>query len=249
MKLKEALEALIRYLALVALSDYLQEGAFEIKVNTHIQDKIGRPLTSGAWLELLREVVRAFITHKKTPSLAGFVPLLSTRTDKLQPTQFLRQIEALIAWRNDVVHPVEQRDPDVQKTYGEFEKLLTDLHFLSNYDLVVPLDTVKGAPNTICAVMVCMGTTFELKKNCCVEIPASLAKEVELELSPVLLDPTGQKVLMALYPLCLHESDPEELYNYLSSTWKNNHPSSLTFWSQPTSNSRLANSAGRTADL
>src|SRR5262249_23031195 len=64
--LAAAVEGLVRYLGLVAFSDYLQQGAFETRLNAWLQEHLSRPLTLGTWLELLRETMRSFISQKRT---------------------------------------------------------------------------------------------------------------------------------------------------------------------------------------
>jgi hypothetical protein len=232
--LATALESLIRYLGLVAVSDFLQQGAFETKVNALLGSKIGRPMTLGSWLSLLQEVIRAFVTHHKEAQPRGMVTLISRHRDKFQPSEFAQQLDDLIAWRNRVVHRkgAEDLPAAIRQRYSQFNDLLTGLQFLANFELIVPSRTARGDPGTIEQKVVCMGDrqTFPVQ-DCRVEIPQALRAEVVLEESPLLLDATGQRVLMALYPLYLFDIylREDELYNYLDSTWRCDRPYSVTF--------------------
>ena len=234
MAIAAALEAVIRYLALVALSDYLDQGAFEPKVNAKIEEKIGRPMVLGSWLEVLREVVRAFVTHKKTPKLAGLVGLCSVRLDNFKPTAFLENAEQLVTWRNSVVHPKEVPDlaGEIDHRQTQLMQMIDAIAFLADFELAVPLETVRGAPKTIAARLVCMGDRreFPVDNKCRIEIPEELLTSVILEESPLLLNASGEKVLMVLHPLCLFDFEPvQEIYNYLQSNWRSNRVYSITF--------------------
>jgi hypothetical protein len=80
-----ALESTVRFLSLVGISDYLQQGGFEPTLNTLIRERVGRPLSLGVWLELFRETVRAFVSHKKPLRVAELTPLLSRRAGTFLP--------------------------------------------------------------------------------------------------------------------------------------------------------------------
>src|SRR6185437_7594073 len=95
----------VRWLALFALSDYLQHGAFDREVNTRIQSRIGRSIPSEGWLELLRETVRAFLNQQQSPALPGLATLLFDRGDACRPSTFLTGLDDLAAWRARLVHP------------------------------------------------------------------------------------------------------------------------------------------------
>jgi hypothetical protein len=231
--LATALDNLVRYLALLAAADYLQQGAFEPKVNAWLQERIGRGLSLGQWLELLREVVRAFITRKRAPRVGELVGLVSARPDALELSAFYHQTNDLVGWRNSVVHP--QEDPElateIEARFEQFRNLFPALAFLGRYELMVPLALARGNPGLVVEKMMFMGDGRDfLARTCRVELPAELREEVVPEESPLLLEPGGRYALLVLYPLWLFDIEPcDELYGYLESDWRRDRAYAVTF--------------------
>jgi hypothetical protein len=231
--LAHALEALVRYLALVALSDYLQQGAFAAEVNALLQERIRRRLTLGHWLEVLREVVRAFAAagrETRPPELAAF--LFDRRPAGCKPSPALRLLDRLVGYRNDYSH---QWSLDLAGTLDqrcdEFRRVLAGLRFLADYPLVIPTERDPGDPHAVTGMVVCMGHPRDFRfEEARVEVPDECRADVTPPVSPVLPDRAGRRVLLVLYPLQLFEIGlGEELYNYLHSTWSEGRPTGLTF--------------------
>jgi hypothetical protein len=219
-----ALESLVRFLALVMVSGYLQQGAFTPELNGLIREKLGQPLSLGSLLELCREVVRACLAEARELQVVGLVGLLSRIGRKTySPSEFMQGIEELIAWRNSVVHPRSVPDlaGEVERRQAAFDRLLGELKFLADYQLAVPLKAARGDPGTVTAKLVCMGDRPFIAVECRLEVPGALRGDVVLEESPVLLDRLGKRVLMVLYPFVLFDVEPlDELYSFLQSSWR-----------------------------
>src|SRR5262249_31079987 len=136
-----------------------------------------------------------------------------------------------IRWRNGTAHGTTAVS-DVEPRHAQLLALLPPLRFLADYQLMVPLELAAGDRGTITAKVVCMGPYRDfVAEDCSVGIPEALRDEVVEGVSPLLLDLTQRRVLLALYPLALFDNGPpcEELYNYRQSTWQGRRPHSLRF--------------------
>lgn len=236
LRLISAAESLIRYLTLVAVSDYLDCGAFDPDCNRILGDKLRDKLAMGTWQELLRRTVQAFFDHDK-PTRPGELRdhFYFRRGTKLKPTTLLNRLNGLVEFRNHLHHGrMKQALDSLEKCSDDFTAVLTELAFLAEYPLVVPVVAEDGDARIITQVVQCMGHPREFPSlQCEVDVPASLAPGPILNRSPVLLDRGGTRVLLNLYPLTLFEEGPNDLsnevYRYERSLWDGDAPQRVTF--------------------
>src|SRR5947209_1456557 len=100
-----AVEAMVRYLALIALVDYLTKGSFAAEVNALLTRRLRGKMTLGHWLELLREIVRASQDAGHAIQPDGLGPLLFVqRAGRARPSEFLKGLERLASYRNQAAH-------------------------------------------------------------------------------------------------------------------------------------------------
>jgi hypothetical protein len=231
-----AVEGLVRYLSLLVVSDYLQKKAFNPTTNALLWRKACREkLGLGTWMELLREVTRAFAEAHRETSPPGIVPLLFLEgSGKWKPSGVQERLNDLITARNVEAH-VRAFDPRTQlvSLSNAFSEVLQEVQFLADYPLIVPTEEAKGA-RTITAFTECMGPTrdFVFHTNQRVEVPRELADMLTVTGAPALLTPDRRKVLTVLYPLQLFEEglrDDCDLYDYYESVWGSNAPARVSF--------------------
>jgi len=235
LRLTHALEAVVRYLALVIISDYLQQGAFHSETNQLLATRIRRSLPLGLWMELLRETAIPFFRLRKESRPRELVPLLFVeRGGRPKPSEFLRCLEELIEFRNRLAHPTANPAEGLGQCLDRFWSVLGALDFLSKYPLVVPMRTDPADLRTITAVIECMGPERAFPyRECQIDIPGSEGARPIAMASPVLLDATGKCVLLNLYPLTLFEpgltEEKDALYRYDRSNWAGIQTSRVTF--------------------
>jgi hypothetical protein len=235
-RLADALEALVRYLAQAAVSDYLQQGAFDPKLNGHLDLRIRRSLPLGLWMDVLRETAAAFFRHNRETRPPGLAALLFDRRGaRPQPSDFLRKLDALLASRNDLAHKPWKSPVDaLARCYDDFQEVLSRLAYLADYPLVVPMKSDPGDARTITAVVECMGHPSEfVYRERRIEFPEGLGAGPVVSASAVLLEKDAPRVLLSLYPLTIFELGPselsDELYRYDRSAWDGDSPHRVTF--------------------
>lgn len=230
-----ALDALIRFLTLVAVSDYLLRGAFEPCVNDRLLRCLRAKPTFGEWVGLLREVVLAFVTQGRPTRPTGMADLLFVcRRGKPKPSSFLRALDKLVNHRNIDAHKSWRDNAfTIEERCDLLAGLLPDLAFLANHWLIVPLTVDPAEPRTITELVVCMGHSDFVREALRIEIPEDLGPAPP-KFAPLLLDEAGRRVLLPLFPLHLFEvglrSDREDcLYSYVEADWKESRPQQLHF--------------------
>ncbi|PZS00439.1 MAG: hypothetical protein DLM69_06405 [Candidatus Chloroheliales bacterium] len=153
-------EATLTYLVVGLASQYRQADVRDPQVDEALRNLDGR-ISVGHWTGMLRELTRFYSSQNLTffAELPGYYlntklgPQMSRCCDFLasigislsNPKKVSYLFEALTAYRNEVVH----RDPDeremVKVLRSALQELLSGLHFITNYRLVL----VDDAPRVV----------------------------------------------------------------------------------------------------
>ncbi|MUT67846.1 ATP-binding protein [Paenibacillus sp. NEAU-GSW1] len=137
-----------RFLAVLALSNYVHEGAFSQELNQRLAQKLTKKLSMGDWLEILRETVRAFGNCREKLFMPELLEFLFTvkPNGKLEENATLKQFASLLQIRNKKYgHTLGSALAEYESLYREnmlmLQSILQKLEFLDRYDLISPIGT------------------------------------------------------------------------------------------------------------
>ncbi len=182
--LTDVFEVTLKYCAIVAIQEYLRLGLRSPAVDEEIALHFRIP-SLGSWNAFLREVLRSFRglqDQMLIPALVNFYFAPAVRQNQ--------RIDELINLRNRLAHSARRSDEEAEEEYEthwpQLASVLTDLRFLSAYDLILHDD--DGTAHLL------MGTEPKA-----VELPAAAATLPRGQLGLV----HGERML-SLSPLLLH---------------------------------------------
>ena len=98
----DTLETLIRWATTIALAAYQQDGVFDRKTNAQLSELIGRKLTTGAWLSMLRGILTAYPKSKRRLPIAALGEAWFDHSGR--QGRAARILDVLVPLRNRIVH-------------------------------------------------------------------------------------------------------------------------------------------------
>jgi len=202
-------EAVVRYCAIVQLSDYLAAGCPDAALNRRVLDRCGQTFSLGHWVELTRSVAAL----QKDRVFPAFLPELAAfyfrAGGKHRPTPEAEIFDsALLAARNEWAHPDQTWSADTFATkYAEqrpqLDTLIAALGFLGRYTLYVP--TAGSPQGEVTAALHLMGPTDPPRHLEKLDIPLTprVLAHLEYETTAFLCDPADPARQLLLCPLSL----------------------------------------------
>jgi GTPase SAR1 family protein len=185
----------VRFLAIVAVCDYLSAEQTDPDVDRRLNELFVKPLSYGQWVELLRICTQQGLRSGREP----FMPELAARYSggrRPQPDSIASLTERLTSLRNILA----KHGSSDGKEYGEYEEfvrllstLLAKLDFLAAYPLIsaVRNSVERGVKQH--EVQLHMGDRTR---------PQSLQCDLDLEKDQLFLLNTQSGELLGLYPFC-----------------------------------------------
>jgi len=195
----DAFESLVKFLALVVISDYLTGAVQDARTDERLKSLFSSKISTGKWEEILRETLRVYT---KEPEKAFMPELLNFY---FQENKLTRQAQLFENWghrRNNFrAHPDRIISETVVKGkwtewWPEFRSLVSSMAFLTNYQMIVPAFIKRGA---ITKARICTGPSefFIFRED--YELPLTI-KGVEAEESLLLIDLRNRRRQLLLYP-------------------------------------------------
>jgi hypothetical protein len=115
-------EAVIRWLAVVALASYRHDGYFDQSVNHYLEKLFLKKMSTGDWVYLVRSIFKAYHRARhKFPIPALINNYINPRG---KPTVLAKSIDHLVTIRNGVVHGGFKDDCDLKKSIEDIKECL-----------------------------------------------------------------------------------------------------------------------------
>jgi|HubBroStandDraft_6_1064221.scaffolds.fasta_scaffold01011_4 hypothetical protein len=205
-RMLDCYETLIRYCAMVQISDYFSVGFPNADLNRILLGRLQRNLALGHWIELVRQItslqrsgtIKAFI-----PEMAQFYFRPGGETLTLEAEIFDSK---LVAIRNNWAHPRETRSTENIEQKLEEHRVLLDtvlakLAFLERYTLYVPIRGPR--PGVIKDAFVLMGPNERLRvaRDLNLQLCSPVREHLEYEMTAFLVSEADHSQQLLLYPL------------------------------------------------
>ena len=138
----DAYEALLRFLALVVISDYLRGLIENPAIDERLKKLFSARISPGHWVEIFREILKAYAKSSDKiymPELMEFYLM----GKKLSPQG--RLFEKWVKRRNDFRGHAKHLTTDIlvrktwDKWWPEFQELIHQMAFLTDYEMVIPV--------------------------------------------------------------------------------------------------------------
>ena len=194
----------VRYLALIALSNYIQQKAFKGDFNNKLRQTLLKELTVGDWQYILRETLLVF----RNQGEELFIPALlsfyfqgngNTLTDVGEVLENL--VKSHLAQTVDTLTDA-QYEERYKRELPLMLTVLQQMQFLCSYQLLVP--TLVGT-GKILAAYDCTGLVNEFNE---VTLNLPIQDESISEYRAILVDRRNNAHQLLLYPLHVVEDDP-----------------------------------------
>lgn len=215
--LLDTFEITVRFLSTVVLNNYAKDGAFDAEWNTRLNEMFDKPLTLGAWVVFLQETTRRYASREAdffVPELYRFYFKQKGAKVKLESTA--KELGAFVAERNKAVHSLtwteEQYRESFESNREAFDDILEEMRFISNYELIIPLDIDNGI---IESAYICTGHSSDFNEEF---LHLSIEVDDVQKEHPMLICKDNPKQQLLIYPLFYFYDDPMnrrmELYLY-----------------------------------
>ena len=208
-RMLDCYETLVRYCAMVQISDYFASGFPSADLNRLLLGRLKKEnLALGHWIELVRRItllqrhgaVKAFM-----PEMAEFYFRPGSEAFTLEAEIFDSK---LVAIRNNWAHPRETRSTtNIERMLEEhrvlLDTVLAGLAFLARYTLYVPL---KGPrPNIVKDAFVLMGPNERLRvaRDLNLQLSPPVREHLEYEMTAFLVSEADRSRQLLLYPLSI----------------------------------------------
>lgn len=140
-RLEQVVEAMLRTLALVGVSAYLERGPLRDDIDSALRAQIvGKPLLLSGWLNMLDQILQPFRTAPDAFPLPDLVRFWLQRAGS--PSRAAETVRQFLAVRNRARHGglgEAERLRVVGDFAARFDSVLGDLSFFDEYELLVPL--------------------------------------------------------------------------------------------------------------
>jgi len=206
----DAYEALVKFLALTVISDYLRGLVTSETLDNQLKSLFSSRIAPGKWLEILRETLRIYVESPgKTfmPELFEFYFLKKKLT--LEAKKFERWVKRRNNFRGHSKRLIT--DDLVEETWNrwwpEFKELIATFSFLTSYEMIIPAFIRR---NRIEKAHICSGPDQFFLFDDSYNMPLSI-KGVEAEESLILVDKRNPVRQLLLYPFLVVKA-PADLY-------------------------------------
>lgn len=206
----DAYESLLKFLALVAVSDYLR-GVLEARaIDEKLKTLFGRKISPGHWVEILREILRVY---SNSPEKVFMPELLRFYYAGKRLSGEARSFEDWVNRRNTFRGHAKRliTEDFVRKTWKvwwpEFQQLISSVEFLTSYELIIPAFIQRGI---IKKAQLCTGPDQLFLYNDHYDLTMSI-KGVEPEESLILVNKNAPQRQLLLYPFIVVKA-PANLY-------------------------------------
>ena len=195
----DAYESLLKFLALVMISDYLRGMVEEPAIDRRLKKLFGSRISAGHWGEILREITRFYT---KSADMVFLPELLKFYFIGERPTAESRLFEGWIKRRNSFRGHAKHliTDSFVEKTWTEwwpeFKKLIEMFAFLTSYEMIIPTFIQRGI---IRKAQICTGPDQFFIFNNQYDLPLNITG-AEPEESLLLIDKRNPGRQLLLYP-------------------------------------------------
>ncbi len=140
----KAFSGFLKYISLIALSDYLTSGCADERINKLlVGQSFARP-SLGHWNHFLREILRHQNRSECPPAVTGLVEFYFRRLGgrKPKPSENVARIETLIQLRNEYVHPDIWPADEVSESLCEvhtstLDTLIAQADFIVSHPLIL----------------------------------------------------------------------------------------------------------------
>lgn len=206
----DAYEALVKFLALTVISDYLRGIVTEPQLDGRLKRLFSTKISPGQWVEILRETLRVYC---KTPDKIFMPELLDFYFVKGKITVEAKGFEGWVNRRNEFRGHAKRliTDKIVEETWEqwwpEFRELIGQFVFLTSYEMIIPATIQRG---TIKKAQICTGPEQFFLFNDAYDLPLTI-KGVEAEESLMLVDKRKPSRQLLLYPFVVVRA-PADLY-------------------------------------
>ncbi|MDM8538328.1 hypothetical protein QUF70_16355, partial [Desulfobacterales bacterium HSG17] len=205
-----AYESLLRFLALVVISDYLRGIVEDPAIDSRLKKLFSSKISPGQWVENLREILKIYSGSSEKiymPEILDFY--MSGRKQSAQGKKFESWVQRRNKFRSHALslNTQESITKTWEQWWPEFKKLMEQLSFLTHYEMIIPAFIQRG---TITKAQICSGPDqfFIFKDE--YDLPLTI-KGVEPNESLLLVDKRNRSRQLLLYPFMVFRM-PADFY-------------------------------------
>jgi len=206
----DAYESLVRFLALVVISDYLRGLIQEPRIDKRLKKLFGRRISPGHWVEILRETLRVYCSSPEKmfiPELLEFY--FAGKKFSSEVADFEKWVNRRNDFRSHAKHLITEKflEKTWAKWWPEFQEMIARFAFLGSYEMIIPAFIQR---NTIKKAQLCTGPEQFFIFQDDYDLPLKV-KGVEPKESLLLVDKRTPGRQLLLYPFIVVKA-PADFY-------------------------------------